>query len=105
MHTILRDDGQTLKMGSPDAYGKRYKLNLRTEDSFDGVNYQAELQTLASQWIEVSLPLSALVPTFRGRPVLDAPPLNPVRVKQVGLVISDRQAGPFRLCLRRIACY
>jgi len=85
--------------------GKRYKVNLRTEDSFDGVNYQAEFQTLAGQWIKVSLALSAFAPTFRGRPVPDAPPLNPVRVRQVGLVISDRQAGPFRLCIRRIACY
>jgi hypothetical protein len=85
--------------------GKRYKLNLRTEDSFDGVNYQAEFQTQAGQWIEVSLPLSAFAPTFRGRPVPDAPPLNPSRVRQLGLMISDRQAGPFRLSLSRIACY
>lgn len=27
--------------------GKRYKLNLRTEDCFDGVNYQAEFQPTA----------------------------------------------------------
>ncbi len=85
--------------------GKRYKLNLRTEDSFDGITYQAEFQTQAGQWIEVSLPLSAFTPTFRGRPVPDAAPLNPVRVRQVGLLISDRQAGVFCLCIRRIACY
>lgn len=85
--------------------GERYKLNLRTEDSFDGVNYQAEFQTRAGQWIEVSLPLSAFAPTFRGRPVPGSPPLNPVRVRQVGLMISDRQEGPCSLCIRRIACY
>ena len=85
--------------------GNLYKLNLRTEDSFDGINYQAEFQTHPGQWIEVSLPRSAFTPNFRGRSVPDAPPLNPGRVRQVGLMISDRQAGPFRLCIRRIACY
>ena len=85
--------------------GKRYKLNLRTDDTFDGVNYQSEFQSEAGTWIEVSLPLSAFAPTFRGRPVPNAPPLNPVRVRQMGLMISDRQAGPFSLCIRRIACH
>ncbi len=85
--------------------GKRYKLNLRTEDSFDGVNYQAEFLPKAGQWIEVLLALSAFAPTFRGRPVPDAPSLNPGWVRQVGLMISDWQAGPFRLCIRRIESY
>jgi NADH dehydrogenase [ubiquinone] 1 alpha subcomplex assembly factor 1 len=85
--------------------GKRYEMNLRTEDSFDGVNYQAEFQTQAGQWIEVRLPLSAFAPNFRGRPVPAAPPLNPALVRQVGLMIADKQAGLFRLCIRRISAY
>mgnify|MGYP001360622791 CR=1 FL=1 len=28
MHTILRDDGQTLKMGSPDAYDQSTVLTI-----------------------------------------------------------------------------
>jgi NADH dehydrogenase [ubiquinone] 1 alpha subcomplex assembly factor 1 len=85
--------------------GKRYKMNLRTEDTFDGVNYQAEFQPQAGQWIEARVPLSAFVPNFRGRPVPGAPPLNPALVRQVGLMIAGWQAGPFRLCVRRISAY
>ena len=82
--------------------GKRYKLNLRTEDAFDGVNYQAVFEPPAVAWALVRLPLDEFLPTFRGRSVPGAPPLNPARVRQVGLLIADRQVGPFSLDLRSI---
>jgi hypothetical protein len=43
------------------------------------------------------------MPTFRGRVVATAPPLDPGRVRQVGLMIADRQAGAFRLAVRSIS--
>jgi hypothetical protein len=83
--------------------GKRFKLNLRTDDAFDGVNYQAAFATPVGSWTRVQLPVSAFLPTFRGRSVAGAPPLDPNRVRQIGLMISDRQAGPFALALRSIS--
>lgn len=62
-------------------------------------------QPQAGQWIEVRVPLSAFVPNFRGRPVPGEPPLNPALVRQVGLMIAGKQAGLFRLCVRRISAY
>jgi hypothetical protein len=82
--------------------GKRYKLNLRADDSFDGINYQAAFVTTAETWTLLRLPLSLFAPSFRGRPVPDAPPLDPARVRQLGLIITDRQAGPFALDIRTI---
>jgi hypothetical protein len=84
------------------ADGKRYKLNLRTDDAFDGVNYQARFDAPAGLWTTVRLPLGDFRPTFRGRIVSGAPPLDPARVRQVGLMIADRQAGGFRLAIRAI---
>jgi NADH dehydrogenase [ubiquinone] 1 alpha subcomplex assembly factor 1 len=81
---------------------KRYKLNLRTDDTFDGVNYQASFDAPADLWTVVRLPLSSFTPTFRGRAVPDAPPLDALRVRQVGLMIADKQAGPFALALRSL---
>ncbi len=77
--------------------GKRYKLSLRADDAFDGVNYQGAFETPRDQWTIVRLPVSAFRPTFRGRVVATAPPLDPAGVRQVGLMIADRQAGPFAL--------
>ena len=82
--------------------GKRYRLNVRTDDAFDGVGYQARFEPPAGTWAVVRLPLSEFQPTFRGRSVPGAPPLDPARVRQIGLMIAERQAGPFALRLRSI---
>jgi monofunctional biosynthetic peptidoglycan transglycosylase len=84
--------------------GKTYKLNLKADAGFDGVQYQAAFAT-SGQWEEVRLPWSAFEPRFRGRPVRDAPPLDPARIASFGLLISDRQSGPFRLEVERIEAW
>jgi len=82
--------------------GKRYKLNLRTAGRFDAVSYQAGFDTTANVWITVRLPTSAFEPTFRGRRV-NAPPLDPTLVREAGLMIADKQEGPFALHIKAIA--
>ena len=81
--------------------GKRYKLNLRTDNSFDGVNYQVAFEAPADLWMEIYLPLISFQPSFRGRRVTAAP-FDPARLQQIGLMIADRQAGPFALAIRSI---
>jgi NADH dehydrogenase [ubiquinone] 1 alpha subcomplex assembly factor 1 len=80
--------------------GKRYKLNLRTSDDLDGVVYQAAFETEPGAWQTVRLPLASFAPRFRGRPVPGTLDLS--QVSSLGLLISDRQAGPFRLELATI---
>jgi NADH dehydrogenase [ubiquinone] 1 alpha subcomplex assembly factor 1 len=82
--------------------GKRYKLALRTDDALDGISWQASFVAPAGAFAMIRLPVSAFVATFRGRAFASAPPLDPARVRQVGLVIADGQAGPFELELRVI---
>ncbi|TVQ91524.1 MAG: CIA30 family protein [Chromatiaceae bacterium] len=81
--------------------GRNYKFGVRTDDAFDGVQYQARFATTPGAWIDVELPLAAFQPTFRGRTV-DAPALDPARIKVFGLLIAERQAGPFRLVVESI---
>ena len=81
--------------------GKRYKLNLRTDDAFDGVHYQAAMDPPADVWARLHLPLAAFVPTHRGRAV-DAAPLEAARLRQIGLMVADRQSGQFALAVRAI---
>ncbi len=82
--------------------GPRFKLNLRVDDNVDGLNYQAVLQPEGT-WSVMRIPLSVFRPTFRGRDVAGAPPLDPARIRQVGLMTVERRAGPFALAIRRIA--
>ena len=81
--------------------GKRYKLNLRTSDSFDGVVYQAAFETQPGTWLTAELSLADFAPRFRGQPASGM--LDRAHVSSLGLLISDRQAGPFRLELTSIA--
>ena len=77
--------------------GRSYKFSVRTGAGFDTPLYQCSFTTKPGEWEEHRLTFSDFVPTFRGRMLTDVPPLNPAKVNSVGFLISDKQAGPFRL--------
>lgn len=85
------------------AMGQRFKLSLLTEEGFDSLNYQAPFEPATADWQVLHLPLAEFRATFRGRDVPGAPALDPARIRQVGLMIADRQAGPFALDIQRIS--
>jgi hypothetical protein len=82
---------------------RRFKLNLLTGDALDGLNYQSGFTPDTDRWQNLRIPLAEFRPSFRGREVLGAPPLDPARIRQGGLMIAERQAGPFALAIRRIS--
>lgn len=77
--------------------GHRYKFTARMDQSFDSAIYQTSFTPKPGEWTEHRLPLKQFVPTFRGRVLSSEPPLDPANVTSVGFLISDKQAGPFRL--------
>ena len=72
-----------------------------TDDAFDSINYQASFAPEPT-WQTLHIPLATFRATFRGREVTGAPALDPARIRQVGLMIAERQAGAFALEVRRI---
>ena len=85
--------------------GRRYKVNLRSDDVPDDVAWQAPFQTATGGWEVILLPLDLFQPTRRGRPAPEAGPLRPDRLRTIGFLISDRQAGPFLLEVAAVAGY
>ena len=83
--------------------GRTYKLNFRTDAEFDGVNFQFSFTPPAGCWSRTVMPVAEFLATYRGREVQGAPSLLPELVTQVGLMISDKQAGPFRLLVKSIS--
>ena len=81
---------------------KQFKLSMLTDDRFDSVNYQASFTTMGHDWQTIELPLATFRASIRGRDVPGARALDPARIRQVGLLITGRQAGPFALDIRRI---
>ena len=82
--------------------GRQYKFTVRTDDGLDGVQYQSRFQPPQGKWAEVELPITSFAASFRGRPVAGAGPLDAAMVRCIGLMVSDRQAGPFELLLEWI---
>ena len=77
--------------------GRAYKFTVRTDDGFDGVQYQSRFTPPAGAWHEARLPVVSFTATFRGRIVPGSAPLEPARARALGLMISEKQAGPFQL--------
>ncbi len=77
--------------------GRRYKFTVRTETGFDAPLYQCAFTTKSGEWTEHRLAFKDFAPTFRGRVLTDVPALDPARVVSLGFLISDKQAGPFKL--------
>jgi monofunctional biosynthetic peptidoglycan transglycosylase len=77
--------------------GKRYRFNVRTADSLEAFRYEAPVEPPPAEWTEVEIPVASMVGKAFGRrvPLTGAP--DPSRVRTLGFMISDRQAGPFRL--------
>lgn len=82
--------------------GRPYQFRARMDDAVDGIAYRSVFDTVDGAWLEVRVPFADCRPTFRGRFVPDAPPLDPARIAQVGLLLADGQPGSFRLEIRRI---
>jgi NADH dehydrogenase [ubiquinone] 1 alpha subcomplex assembly factor 1 len=77
--------------------GKRYALSVQTDYRIMAGAYYFDFQPEAGQWQEVRVPLQALRVRSFGRPVPAAPVLNSSDIREFGFIISDKQAGPFRL--------
>ena len=77
--------------------GQTYMLQLRTDDYFDGASYRSAFTFPVDGWQTVRLAFAAMRPTFRDRILPNVPPLDPSQIRTFGFMISDKQAGPFRL--------
>jgi NADH dehydrogenase [ubiquinone] 1 alpha subcomplex assembly factor 1 len=77
--------------------GRGYKFTARTETGFDAPLYQCAFETKRGEWEEHQLAFKDFVPTFRGRILTGVPPLDPGKITSVGLLISEKQDGPFQL--------
>ncbi|MGB1840575.1 MAG: CIA30 family protein [Longimicrobiales bacterium] len=77
--------------------GKRYQLRLRPGRRMDGIAFGRSFETIAGQWTIVELAIESFEPTFRGYRPRSVPPLDPADAGQVGLMLTDKQEGDFRL--------
>lgn len=76
--------------------GRTYQIRLRQDERFDGIAWRLEFPT-STQWQTVTLDFADFEPVFRGRRVVDAGPVAPKKIRQLGFMVADKTPGPFRL--------
>ncbi len=85
--------------------GSIYSLRFRTDINFDGISYQAKFETISGEWEEHKISFSEFNPTYRGKTLSDKPKLESKDIKQIGILIADKQFGKFELVIDWIKFY
>ncbi len=85
--------------------GNIYSLRFRTDKNFDGTSYQAKFKTDSGEWKEYKIPFSDFKPTLRGRALSNKPKLESKDIKQIGILVADKQFGKFELNIDWIKFY
>ena len=86
--------------------GRRYTWRLATAARWRGrqIGYWADFETRNGSWSTVNIPFSDFIPRFRGNQ-LDGPALDRGKITGMGLMIYDKQDGPFELHLASVSAY
>ncbi|MEO0805878.1 MAG: CIA30 family protein [Cyanobacteria bacterium J06643_4] len=78
--------------------GQRYKFILRNSGGWDSPAYIYSFDTVADEWITVTVPFAEMVATFRAKSVSNAPDFDPSQVFSLQLMLSkfeyDRRLNP-----------
>ena len=85
--------------------GNKYQLRLRQTSRVNGPAFYQHFKTEIGKWVEVFIPFTEFKASYRGRLLPDHPKLDTSRITQIGLMISDKQKGNFRLEVKRIAIF
>ena len=80
--------------------GNSYKMRLSQDNR--RASYSANFKSVDNKWVEVNIPIEDFVPTWRGYTYSDYPPISPERIGSLGLQISDKQEGEFKLEIKYI---
>lgn len=85
--------------------GKVYGIRFRTNVESDGYAYQFKIKTTNGEWKEFKIPFEDFEPTFRGNTLRNKPALKSKDITQMGILISDKQAGEFEVTLDWVKVY
>ncbi|TVP53371.1 MAG: CIA30 family protein [Halomonadaceae bacterium] len=85
--------------------GKTYKIGLRNDTDRSSTVYQYSFTPDTDQWSRVEIPFRDFIPTWRGRTVMDAEPLDTGNLASVSVFVSERQVGAFHLKMKNWVLY
>ena len=75
--------------------GNTYKLRLRQNNR--SASYSCDFKSIKDQWIEIELNIEDFKPFWRGYSYNNYPKLDTNEINSLGIQISDKQEGEFKL--------
>lgn len=85
--------------------GRQYTFSLSDTYAFNGIYYEQTFTTPPDTWMEIRFPIDQFVGTYFGYTSDKIPTLNPKAVKELGIVLKDKNTEPFSLELDWLKAY
>ena len=82
--------------------GRTYQLRLKSTSLGNASAYRVKFTPSQDAWETLHFSWDAFEAVRRGTVLSDAPAVTPSEINQLGFLIADRTAGPFRLQVSRI---
>jgi monofunctional biosynthetic peptidoglycan transglycosylase len=82
--------------------GRTYQLRLKSTSLGNASAYRVKFTPSQDAWETLHFSWDAFEAVRRGTVLSDASAVTPSEIHQLGFLIADRTAGPFRLQVRRI---
>ena len=60
-------------------------------------SYSCDFKSLKDKWVELNIPINDFKATWRGYYYSDFPDIDSEKINSIGLQISDKQEGDFKL--------
>lgn len=83
--------------------GNIYKLRFRQDNR--RASYSSDFKSIVDKWVEVDINIEDFKPSWRGYSYNNYPPLDLNKINSLGIQISDKQEGPFRLEIKYIKAF
>lgn len=75
--------------------GKKYSFSMKETSYFTGSFYTANFQTAKDEWLTLKIPFSSFAQYYFGREVLSNPTIPLNKIKEVSILIGEKQEGIF----------
>lgn len=86
--------------------GRKYNFDIRCSNvRMMAGGFQTSFETEKDEWTTIRLPFTSFGLYSFGRPVPNAPALEPTLIESVGFTLSDKNPGSFRLEIDSIRSY
>ena len=78
--------------------GRKYNFRVRTNKN-SWVSYSHSFSTESNTWQEITLNIQDFYPTYRGYNVQNVQRLSELLIREIGIMISDKNEGNFALMI------